>query len=148
MRVGSSVLVTPLSGTKVLLIEDDDQLYRALREALQEAGADVLGAIALMPKGYGLLPLAHIDVAVIDAPRVSDAVPVLLELRERSIPCVLIAAEDHRFNGARACELLLKPFTADQLVDSVQSAVRERGAPALLTSPRGTTAAIALAERQ
>src|SRR5262245_25542291 len=81
-------------GRKILLVEDNDQLYCALRESLADAGADVLGAVAFMPRGTGIVPLTHIDVAIIDASsRSSNWLVLARELQQRGIPGVFIAAE-------------------------------------------------------
>ena len=113
-----------LRGKKILLVEENDQLYRALRESLTDAGGEVLGAIAFMPKGTGLVPLARIDVAIVDASyRSSHSVHLAREFTQRGIPCVFIAAEPSPALAGGECTFLSKPFTEEQLLDSVTSLI-------------------------
>ncbi|HKE96576.1 MAG TPA: hypothetical protein VKB34_19865 [Povalibacter sp.] len=113
-----------LKGRKILLVEDNDQLYCALRESLADAGADVLGAVAFMPRGTGIVPLTHIDVAIIDASsRSSNWLVLARELQQRGIPGVFIAAERLSFMNACGCRYLSKPFTEEQFLVCVGAAL-------------------------
>ncbi|HMN43018.1 MAG TPA: hypothetical protein PKE27_00455 [Povalibacter sp.] len=120
----SHVLRHILRGRRILLVEDDDQLYRALRECLVDAGAEVLGALAFMPRGTGLVPLTYVDVAIIDASHAGTGIVLARELQQRGIACVLLAAAALPAIETHGCCHLSKPFTEAQLLDSVSALIR------------------------
>ncbi|MBB6091679.1 DNA-binding response OmpR family regulator [Povalibacter uvarum] len=116
-----------LHGKKVLLVADDDQLYRALADGLTDAGAVIFGGASSMSSGTGLLPLMHLDVAIVDASRPRNSLSILRQLQEHGTPCVIIAAQPLApLRPANVC-YLSKPFTEQQLLSSISTVLRRRG---------------------
>lgn len=134
MHPGNAAFDT-LKGKRILLVEENDQLYRALTDALQDAGCEVLGAAAFMPRGMGLLPLTRIDVAVIDVANTQTAMTLVRELRRGGIGCVLIAPHSLSPDAALSCRHLSKPFSEQQLLATVEEAL-----PVAAELPAPTTA--------
>jgi CheY-like chemotaxis protein len=109
----------PLNGTRILLVVENEPLYRALRDTLEDAGGEVLGAIAFMPRNTGLVPQGYIDLAVVDVSHIGNAVMLARELRQRDITSLFITASPLTFAIPRRCTFLSKPFTEGQLLNNI-----------------------------
>lgn len=116
---------------RVLLIEDDDMIGRAVHRGLSQAGFAVDwvtdGRAAELSLGNGVYDLAVLD---LNLPR-KDGMAVLGTLRasRNSLPVLIISARDtvaDRIAGleAGADDYLLKPFDLDELVARVRALVR------------------------
>ena len=125
---------------RILIVEDDDCLYHALRDSLQDAGCEVFGSCDRVCDPLDTVPASRLDAALVDMdPLGSDrAASLAQQLGGRNIPIVWIT--DRRDSEATAVatpEYLRKPFTERQLLDSIAAAVGERysSAPAQEIEP-------------
>jgi DNA-binding response OmpR family regulator len=121
---------TPPPG--ILVIDDDENLTRLLRESLEEAGYDVLSAgngVDGMRELYAGRP----DLVVLDVmmPRL-DGWATLSRIREMSdVPVVMLSARDAESDRLRGFELgvddyVTKPFSLRELKSRIRSLLRRR----------------------
>ncbi|HEU5431970.1 MAG TPA: response regulator [Thermomicrobiales bacterium] len=125
-----------MSGDRILVVDDEPQIRRALRTALTGHGYDVelaetgelaLAAIAANPPDLVLLDLVMPGV---------DGLEVLRETRGwSSVPIVVLSARGQEQDKVQALDLgaddyLTKPFGMAELLARVRAQLRRRGAPA------------------
>ena len=115
-----------LACKRVLVVEDDDCLYNALRDSLQDAGYEVFGCCERVCYPLDTVPSSRLDVALVDMdPFDSERATSLTQrLSLRNVPIVWITARDSsRAPVAPTREWLCKPFTERELLDSIAGAV-------------------------
>jgi DNA-binding response OmpR family regulator len=116
-----STPMSSLRGKRVFVVEDDDRLYCALREALQEAGCATFGSSSAISKSLDAAPESYFDLALIDVCRQDSHLAALVRrLRERQVPMLLIIpGRKHpaASTGSRGC--LTTPFTEQELLEGV-----------------------------
>lgn len=133
---------------RVLVIEDDPMIGRAVANGLQEAGYAVDwvrdGAAAELALGHGAYGLALLDLGL---PR-KDGLDVLKTLRRSGseIPVLVITARDSvadRVAGldVGADDYLVKPFDLDELLARARAVIRRRAGR---TNPRIAHGALVL----
>ena len=112
----------------MLVVDDDEHLVVAITEVLHDAGYETRtsydGHLAIQRLSMGYAP----DVIVLDLvmPRV-NGFEVLNWMRQHDlqIPVVLATTEDDvRANDVGAVVKLSKPFTREELLDAVATALR------------------------
>ena len=113
--------------TRVLLVEDDDCLYQALRDSLQDAGCEVLGACERVCFPMDTVPASRLDAALVDMDPLGSARAATLaqQLGARNISIVWITSRSN-CNVSPALQThnwLRKPFTERELLDSIACAV-------------------------
>jgi two-component system, OmpR family, KDP operon response regulator KdpE len=124
-----------VSGERVLVVDDERQILRALRVILREAGFEVstaetaqqaLDALALRPPEAAILDLILPD---------GNGVEVCRSIREWSeMPVIVLSAVGDEVEKVRALEAgaddyVIKPFGTDELIARLRAALR-RAAPA------------------
>ncbi|HSH91516.1 MAG TPA: response regulator transcription factor [Ramlibacter sp.] len=118
---------------RLLLIEDDAMIGRAVRQGLGDAGFTVDwvtdGRAAELALGNGVYDLAVLDLGLPG----KDGMALLNELRARrdALPVLVVTARDavaDRIAGlnAGADDYVLKPFDLDELVARVRALLRRR----------------------
>jgi DNA-binding response OmpR family regulator len=115
-----------LLGKRILLVEDDDGLYQALRDSLLDAGYEVFGSCERVCDLIDTVPSSRLDAALVDMDPLGSgrAATLAQQLGKRNIPIVWITARDATV--ARVLQMrgrLRKPFTERELLDSIASAV-------------------------
>jgi two-component system, OmpR family, KDP operon response regulator KdpE len=120
---------------RILVVDDDRQLLRALRINLTARGYDVVlapdGATALAAASRQTPELVVLDLGLPDM----DGVEVVEGLRGWStVPVIVLSARDQEASKVRALDAgaddyVTKPFGMDELLARVRAALR-RGAPA------------------
>jgi two-component system KDP operon response regulator KdpE len=121
---------------RVLVVDDEPQIVRALRVVLREAGFEMLAAESASEA---------LDLAAVRAPRAAivdlvlpdgDGIEVTRRLREWSeMPILVLSAIGEEEQKVRALEAgaddyITKPFGARELVARLQAALRRSGAAA------------------
>ena len=118
---------------RLLLVEDDAMIGRAVRQGLGDAGFTVDwvmdGHAAELALGNGVYDLVMLDLGL----PTKDGMTLLQELRGRrdSLPVLIVTARDgvpDRIAGlnAGADDYVLKPFDLDELVARVRALLRRR----------------------
>jgi DNA-binding response OmpR family regulator len=118
-----------LLGKRILIVEDNDGLYQALRDSLQDAGYEVFGSCERVCDPMDTVPASRLDAALVDMDPLGSgrAASLAQQLGERNIPIVWITAR-REASAARVLPTrgrLRKPFTERELLDSIACAVGE-----------------------
>jgi hypothetical protein len=116
-----------LYGKRIMLMEDDDRLYGAIRDMLEDYGCEILGSCFRISGPLDTLPRSHLDAALLDLERVSAARSSALvgRLQARGVPIVLITheAREHLPRTLQACGRLLKPFSGEEMLRGLAGAI-------------------------
>ena len=141
---------------RVLLVEDDAELRRTLRDALALEGYEMLTAASLS-EGLALAANTTLDLVVLDLCLPDgDGESLLAALRRReSLPVLVISARQAegqkiRLLDAGADDYLVKPFGVGELLARLRVALRHRGTrvSAALTAYRRGAVQIDLATQR
>ena len=111
-----------LRGKRVFVVEDDDRLYCALKETLQEAGCETFGSSSAISRSLDAAPESYFDLALIDVCRQDPQLVALVRrLRERRVPMLLIrpGRSPHPTSPAHTRGCLTTPFTEQELLEGV-----------------------------
>jgi two-component system, OmpR family, KDP operon response regulator KdpE len=125
---------------KILAVDDEPQILRALRTSLTARGHDVVTA----PNGetaLDVLAASEVDLVVLDLglPGI-DGVEVIRRLRSwTSVPVIVLSVRDAQADkvaalDAGADDFVTKPFAMDELLARVRAVLR-RTTPAAATPP-------------
>ena len=119
--------------TSLLLVEDDDNLRRALALTLRARAYQVTDA-ASGAEGLGELGRKRIEVVILDLGLPDmDGVEVIRRIREDSaVPIIVLSARRDEIDKVRALDAgaddyMTKPFGVDELLARVRAAVRRTG---------------------
>jgi two-component system KDP operon response regulator KdpE len=133
--VNAQAQPTPAKPTRVLVVDDEPQIVRALKVVLREAGFETVAA-ETAEQALDLAAVKPPDAAIIDLVLPDgDGVEVTRSLREWSqMPILVLSAvgeEDQKVRAleAGADDYITKPFGTRELVARLQAALR-RTAPA------------------
>jgi CheY-like chemotaxis protein len=120
----------PLSGKRVLVVEDEPLIAMNYAAQLAEAGACVVGSCASVGEALNVLKnageAAAIDAAVVDfVLKDRNSEPVQVELKRRNIPFVVVSGYPRPLVRTEASRhLLRKPVSAQVLCDEIREACR------------------------
>jgi DNA-binding response OmpR family regulator len=124
-QVGSS----SLHGMRILLVEEDDRLYCALKETLEDAGCEVLELLARLPDTSEIMPTSHIDAALVDLSwHGLPMTTIARQLGLRRVPtlCIGTVGSAEQFVGIGSVQELQKPFTEQELLHRISETIRTR----------------------
>jgi CheY-like chemotaxis protein len=114
---------SPLSGRRVLVIEDEMMVAMLLQDMLADLGCVVVGPAARVEQALAMIEAAGaLDAAVLDVNLNGQrSYPVADVLAARSVPFVFATGygEDSLMNGYRSFPLLQKPFRLSELGDAL-----------------------------
>lgn len=116
-----------LSGKRIMLMEDDDRLYSAIKDTLEDFGCEILGSCARICGPLDVIPNSHLDAALIDLEKLDTArsTSIVAALQARGVPIVLITplTTDDLPIAMRTCDRLLKPFTCPAMLSSLAAVI-------------------------
>jgi DNA-binding response OmpR family regulator len=119
-----------LPDARILVVEDDDCLYQALRDSLQDAGCEVFGSCERVCFPLDTVPASRLDAALVDMDPLGSgrAASLAQQLGARNIPIVWITSRYERNVPPvlQTYEWLRKPFTERELLDSIACAVGKK----------------------
>ena len=119
---------SPLSGRRVLVIEDEMMVAMLLQDMLADLGCAVVGPAARVEQALAIIQAAGaLDAAVLDVNLNGQrSYPVADVLAARSVPFVFATGygEDSLMNGYRSFPLLQKPFKQSELGDTLAKLLR------------------------
>ena len=132
----------PRAGARVLVIDDEPQVHRFLKPALQTAGYEVVQAAAAM-EGLRLVAERSPDAILLDLGLPDlDGQEFLQRLRAFStVPVVVISARDAQAEKIQALDrgaddYLDKPFAVGALLARLRACLRRAAPPASSTARR------------
>ena len=111
---------TPLSGTRVLIVEDEYYLADDLSRALAKAGAEVVGPVSTLDEAQAKVDEGAFDFAVIDMNLRGDFAFALAErLGEAGKPFVIATGYNQNSipESLRDVPRVEKPFSSHQIVE-------------------------------
>ena len=114
----------PLTGLRVLVVEDDYFIADEICTTLRNHGADVLGPAPDIEHGLHLIRNHQIDCAVLDINLHGNlAFRLARELRERGTPTIFATGYDHSVvpRELSNCVRLEKPVDLSALLQAVQA---------------------------
>jgi two-component system KDP operon response regulator KdpE len=137
-------MTSEVVSTRVVVVEDDTALRRALRTSLRARGFDVFevasGGEAIVLAADGSVDLVLLDLGLPDM----DGLDVLRRVREFSaVPVIVLTARDRQADKVRALDegaddYVTKPFDTEELLARMRAALRRapnaQPAPTLLVS--------------
>jgi CheY-like chemotaxis protein len=121
----------PLSGKRVLVVEDEPLIAMDYARQLAEAGARVVGSCATVWEALDVVndsDEAHsIDAAVVDfVLKDRNSEPLQIALKQRRIPFVVVSAYPRPLvRTAVAAHILHKPVSAEALCDELLDACEQ-----------------------
>ena len=113
-----------LQGLRALVVEDHFLLAADIADALEDAGAVVVGPAPNLDQGLALATAERLDAAILDIDLGGAfSYPVAETLRHRGIPFVFATAftADQLPEEFRAAPRIEKPFSPRQLIAAVRA---------------------------
>jgi DNA-binding response OmpR family regulator len=122
----------PLTGHRIMVVEDEVILALDLALTLQEAGAEVAGPFYRIQTASALADLASIDCAVLDVDIAGSKVfPLAERLRDAGVPILFHSANARldplEFGRAALCR---KPSSGSRLIQTIERLVAGASADA------------------
>lgn len=125
----------PVSGRRVLVVEDEMMVAWLLEDLLAELGYAIVGPAASINQALAMSETEAIDVAVLDVNLNGEmSYPIADMLVARDVPFVFVTGydKDRMLDGYRVFPVLQKPFHRSELRDML----------AKLLTPTGVSPAI------
>ena len=121
MNSGSAVL----SGRRVLVVEDEALISLMLADALESAGAVVVGPASTVKGALDLLGEEAIDCAVLDV-KLNDgsSVPVAEALAALGIRFVIATGSETIPAGYNSTPVLRKVFQPEEMIEAIADVLR------------------------
>lgn len=129
--VASATARADLYGKRILVVEDDDRLYCALKDTLQDVGCEVFGTCTHVSGLWDTVPNSYVDAALIGSSGPSQLSSLTRQLSERGVPILLMTnrRSDEVPGAPRGHHKLVKPFTEQELVHGIVAALSTAGLP-------------------
>ena len=113
-----------LRGRSILLVEDEFLVAAMLADALEEAGATVVGPAGSVAEGLRLVGRGGFDLAVIDWNLDGNSgEPVACALAEAGVPFVIASGYGSIAGRFADATLLAKPFAPARLVAALEDLI-------------------------
>ncbi|WP_343062270.1 PAS domain S-box protein [Hyphomicrobium methylovorum] len=113
----------PLTGKRILVVDDEPLIAMDIIGNLMDEGCDVIGPAATVEKALDLISGTTIDAALLDANLAGDPVDSLADaLRQRGVPFAFVSGygRENLPEKFRDSELVRKPFQPRVLLDAVR----------------------------
>ena len=120
---------SPLSGARILVVEDEWVVLRLLEELLNEYGCEIVGPANRVAKANKIASVESLDGALLDLNVAGETVyAVAKTLRDRGIPFAFVTgyAPSWISEGYREHPALQKPIHPDKLKQVLATMVSQR----------------------
>lgn len=106
---------------RILVVEDDGLIALDIETTLQDAGVGEVTSLATVEDALRAVAESSFEAAVVDLHlgRSGWTYDVAARLREKNVPFVLSSGTLEVAEGFRDVPLVMKPFSADQLVTAL-----------------------------
>ena len=135
-------MYNPLSGRRVLVVEDEMMVAWLLQDMLTELGCVVIGPAASVGEALALIEVQGLDAAVLDVNLSGQmSYPVADVLVARGVPFIFSTgyASNRLQEGYRMFPVLQKPYHMTELSAALASRIAEATPSADLTPGSGNT---------
>ena len=120
--------------SRILIVEDDEQLRDAFRVALVLAGFEVSeagdGLAALRQVDQSPPDLIILDLGLPHVSGISVRREIAAQPHTRHLPILVVTGSSDHFDGLDAACLLRKPVSSDQLIEAVRKCLAGGGSTA------------------
>lgn len=120
----------PNDGPRILVVDDEKQIRRMLRAALEGYGYNI-GEAASGREGLSQTSIFHPDVIILDLGLPDlDGIEVIQRLREwTQIPIIVLSVREHEDDKIKALDVgaddyVTKPFSMGELIARLRAAIR------------------------
>ena len=113
---------------RMLVLEDEALILLDLEQTLMEAGVETVLAAATNDDALAIVDGAALDAAILDLNlgRGGWSYDVARRLQQKGIPFVFSSGTDQVAAGFEGVPLVVKPFSSDQVVNTLRDACRRR----------------------
>ncbi|OAB54263.1 response regulator [Pseudomonas thivervalensis] len=120
--------MTPLAGTRVLVVEDEGAIALLIEEMLEEFGCEVVASVARLAAACEIAGSVQVDLAILDVNLAGERVfPVADILRNRQIP--FLFSTGYGASGLpveyAGRPVLHKPFSESELQQKIAVTLKE-----------------------
>lgn len=133
----------PLTGRRVLVVEDESMIALQIEQALDEAGCTIVGPAARVLDALDLLETTEVDAALLDINVAGEpSFPVADMLMSRGVPfafCTGYAGTSVLPSRYTGVALIAKPFTPANIIEAVEALGSGRISPMAATSSPAAT---------
>ncbi|SCW68279.1 MULTISPECIES: response regulator [unclassified Pseudomonas] len=122
--------MSPLAGTRVLVVEDEGAIALLIEEMLEEFGCEVVASVARLAAACEIAGSVQVDLAILDVNLAGERVfPVADILRSRQIPFLFSTGYGASGLPAEyaARPVLHKPFSESELQRKIAVTLKEAG---------------------
>lgn len=113
-----------LTGTSVLIVEDNWLVALALVDTCRDAGAEVVGPAATVAQALGLIETQRIDVGLLDFKLMNEtASPVAHCLQQRSLPILFYTNSPVALLFHPGAHVLVKPCDGSGIIHALKYAI-------------------------
>ncbi|SFA87880.1 Response regulator receiver domain-containing protein [Pseudomonas sp. NFIX10] len=120
--------MSPLAGTRVLVVEDEGAIALLIEEMLEEFGCEVVASVARLAAACEIAGSVQVDLAILDVNLAGERVfPVADILRSRQIPFLFSTGYGASGLPAEyaARPVLHKPFSESELQRKIAVTLKE-----------------------
>jgi CheY-like chemotaxis protein len=113
---------------RLLVLEDEALILLDLEQTLAEAGVETVLLAANNEDALAIVEGADLDAAILDVNlgRGGRSYDVARRLKQKGVPIVFSSGANEIADGFHDVPLVLKPFSTEQLVNTLRNACSER----------------------
>ena len=117
---------------RMLVLQDEALILLDLEQTLNEAGVETVLAAATNDDALTIVEGAALDAAILDLHlgRGGWSYDVARRLQQKGVPFVFSSGTADVAEGFESVPLVLKPFSSDQLIDTLRDACARRNTEA------------------
>jgi DNA-binding response OmpR family regulator len=121
---GETAMDTALTGTSVLIVEDNWLIALSLVETCRDAGAEIVGPASNVAQALGLIESQRIDIGLLDFALSSEtASPIASCLQRLSLPILFYTGSPIAVLFHPGAHVLVKPCDGAGIVHALKTAL-------------------------
>lgn len=115
-------MTSSLQDKRILIVEDEYYIASDLKQALTNAGAQVVGPVSDLATGLALVEAGNLDAAILDM-NLDGAMsfPIADQLAQAQVPHLFLTGYDGWSipKAYRSVPRMAKPYAAERIIDAV-----------------------------